>query len=493
MSAEHPESFVDNWAYLKTELNWLERLLMLAVARQRKDTKETDRLAQSRADKATSHWWKGVIALDAAVAYDEHRTPPATGAKSYQQQLDDRIKLSQQKGVVLVLPTLRDRLNLSWFEKNLLLMAVAPEVNRRYSKLYRYLQGDDPRLGELPTVDLVLRLMCRNDVEWRTARACLMPTSPLMQFGLIKLVPQPLGTFLSQTVQLNENLVNCILHETPSTQEIEALLIPSAVPRRRFLTVEINPVAWETVVVPDADRDRLIQLVHVVQLQPQINQQWGAISETPGRSIVLSGARGTGKTTIARAIAHQFGAPLTRVDLSCISPYDYELVLQDIAAQAPPVLLIEAADCWLRRTSPLPADQLQQFFAQRHRQRTITVLSVVLPQTVHIAWQRHFSLVQHLPMPNATDRLKLWQAIFPANLSIDSNLEWKHLAQKLTLSGGEIQAIAMTALALLTAAQQDRLTADVLQKALAHHGHAISFALKKTRSRSAKSRQRAQE
>ncbi|NJO75667.1 MAG: hypothetical protein HC833_19010 [Leptolyngbyaceae cyanobacterium RM1_406_9] len=124
------ERFADNWAYLKTELQWLDRVLMLAVARQRQETKEVDRLSQSRADRVTSHWWKGIMSFKEDIAYDEHRpqAPSQSSGKSnqgYQQQLETRIQLSREQGVLLGLPSLRDRLDLNLFEKNLVLLGLA--------------------------------------------------------------------------------------------------------------------------------------------------------------------------------------------------------------------------------------------------------------------------------------------------------------------------------------------------------------------------------
>jgi len=55
--------FSDNWAYLKTELNWLDRLLMLAIARQRKEIATVEKVANTDADRVSAHWWKGIIAV----------------------------------------------------------------------------------------------------------------------------------------------------------------------------------------------------------------------------------------------------------------------------------------------------------------------------------------------------------------------------------------------------------------------------------------------
>jgi len=163
------EPFPDNWSYIKTELNWLDRVLVMAVGRHRRDLKETESMTRNPRDRVTRHWWKGVITLDQAPNYDEYRpgsvpdlTPPqgsqggnATPSPesapvagratppTYQEQLAARIKASRQQGILLGLPALEDRLGLTSFEKNLVLLSLAPEVNRRFSRLYGLLQESE--------------------------------------------------------------------------------------------------------------------------------------------------------------------------------------------------------------------------------------------------------------------------------------------------------------------------------------------------------------
>lgn len=138
MPAEQADGFADNWGYLRAELQWLDRLLMAAAAKQRKEAKEIDRIAQSKTDQATSHWWKGLITAEGNAAYDEYRQPSSGSKLGYQAQLEVQIQSAQKQGVLLALPNLRERLGLTPFEKNLVLMSLAPEVNRRYTRLYRF-------------------------------------------------------------------------------------------------------------------------------------------------------------------------------------------------------------------------------------------------------------------------------------------------------------------------------------------------------------------
>ena len=141
----------------KTELNWLDRMLMMAVSRQKRELREVDDFATSMEDRVTSHWWKGIIAVNRTTGYDNAQPPKSTKGKtgSYSQQLEARIQASRQQGIVLALPCLKEQLQLSQFEKNVILMALAPEINQRFGRIYSYLQYQhDESDWDLPTVNL---------------------------------------------------------------------------------------------------------------------------------------------------------------------------------------------------------------------------------------------------------------------------------------------------------------------------------------------------
>lgn len=488
MSAELAESFVDNWAYLKAELNWLERVLMLAVARQRRDTKDIDRLSRSNADKATSHWWKGVISLEGTAAYDEFRkTSPTTSAKPYQQQLDARVKLSQDRGVTLALPTLRDRLGLSVFEKNLVLMGIAPEVNRRYARLYRYLQGNDNAHSDLPTVDLVLRLMCRNDEEWRRARSRLVNDSPLVRYGLVEFIAQADDTFLNYSIKLTDELVDYLLAECPTPDTLKAMLSYPAQPvAPSLLTVQTVNTPWDSLVLPEVQRQTL--------------QRWAILSqpilttdarEEVGQLALMSGASGTGKTMAVQAIATSLSVPLVSVNLATVEVSQYAEVLNELQTTRPAVVLIQSAEHWLRRSSSLSPVLLQKWLAIRKQQPGLTVFSVNQLKSVHGSWRDQMLPAMTFRLPGQGDRLRLWQQSFPTELALDPTIDWEVLANHLPLTGGEIHAIAHTAQRLMAATNSPLLSLDVLLDALEHHGRTPTVSLQRaapTKRRSTRSK-----
>lgn len=461
--------FVDNWDYLKVELNWVDRLLQLAVARQRKETKAVDRVAQTKGDRVTSHWWKGLVALDGQITYDTppeaHTAATTTPKMSYQQQLEARIQASYRQGIMLGLPSLRDRLHLTKFEKNLVLLALAPEVNQRHARLYAYLQGQDQ--AQLPLVNLVLKLLCANDAEWRVAREQLAVASPLRRLGLVHLLPESGGALLSRSVKLTDALVNYLLAETPTPEQLEQLLHPAiaAVPTvsAPLTLAQGQPVvSWSDLVLPAS---LLAQLQTLALPPPAVDPAAPLTAElppgflgTPTSPIALFvGPTGTGKSTAAAAIAHQLNLPLTWVDLTTVHPDAYGDLLAAISHQAPALLLVRSAQIWFGHRATIAPTALAAFCQQRRQLpqgQGLTLLTVPQRSLVRLHWQAQCDRILDFPRPDAPARRRLWQHAFAATLPPIATLDGHSLAQIPDLTGGDIQQIVQLAarLALLAGA-----------------------------------------
>ena len=483
------EPFLDNWAYLKAELTWLDRLLSFAVARQRQETKEVDRVARSRADRVTSHWWKGLLNLDSEIAYDSPaempRRKPSSVKASFQQQMEAKIQASQRQGILLGVPSLCDRLQLTTFEKNLLVMALAPEISRRYGRIYNYLQDTEQSgASGLPTVDLVLRTLCRTDVEWRSARQ-LLTTSVLIQQQLVEIDPDHAASLLTRLVKLSDPLVNFLLADRPDAIALEELLTVresslATIPlvdrpqeKRCFTRLVEQPVqesylqcwtpthlsseppsakaVWETLILPPSLLASLQHLCHRGQFAHQVDTLWGfapthsLTSEgTVGSIALLIGAAGTGKTTAAQAIAQTLGTSLFWADLALLDATDHASLVQQIIESAPTVLLLKSAQIWLGRSPMLPASSVHQFLAARQRSG-ITLFSTQQKQSIKPHWQQHIGQILSFPVPDAASRLRLWQQAFPPEAPVDAEIDWEWLAQQFVLTGGEIRAIAREA------------------------------------------------
>jgi len=479
MLTDQPEGFANNWDYLKTELRWLDQVLMMAVTRQRKESHDVERVAQSRADRVTSHWWKGLISLEGEAAYDEHRQPNKTAKVSYQQQLESRIQWSYQQGITLALPKLRDRLGLSLFEKNVVLMSLAPEMNRRYARLYRYLQGEDvAHKTDLPTVDLVLRLLCRNDGEWRAARTRLTAASPLMRSELLHLVSS-VDTFLNRPLQLAEPLIHYLLAEEPTDQGLELLLrSPDPVARSKFLDQTVDAIDWSKLVLPQPLLTSLQYIVQRVDGYAQAEEIWGFDGSNPsiyqpGLIALLVGMPGTGKSLAAGAIAHALNTPLCTVDLSQVEPTDYLRLLEEIQTQDPTVLLVKSARHWLGRSPQLSSAAIHQFLTQRRSLPGITLLSEHRAASIQMSWQRQIDPVLTFLMPGLDDRHQLWQQAFCLSVP-RADIDWDRLAM-MKLNGREIGAIAHEAILYAAATDAPKLTMEHILQVLSQKGKTLKF------------------
>jgi ATPase family associated with various cellular activities (AAA) len=481
------EAFTSNWAYLKVELNSLERLILTAVARQKKDQKEADRLLRTPADRAAQSWFQGLITnLEGPIGYDS--PPPVRTAKpqTYNQQLETRLQATQQTGKLLALPALCDRLKLTVYEKNLILLSIAPEIHRRYAKLYEYLNGNG---SHLLTVDLSLRLLCRNDQEWRVARSRLKSDAPLMHYGLINLLDHNDRAFLQHSIRLSADLVHYLLADQTLPEDLDRLL--GAADAAIAPLLASTPIAPETsqtpdlplalaaasatclwtevpnglqgfadnrfaghLVLPEMLRSRLQAIAQECQLGQAIDQDWGfaAWQGKPvlGRFVLMTGPSGTGKTAAASAIAQFASLPLVQIDLA--QPIDLESLCQQLRNHSVPMLLVRNADRWLSRSTIVSQSAIAQFCQLRSASGGLTIFtlrrSVALPQFWRQTITQRFTFTQ----PNATDRQQIWRSAFPPQVTLDEAIDWAEVAHH-SLTGGEIMQVARSA-ALLALAEQ---------------------------------------
>ena len=82
-----------------------------------------------------------------------------------------------------------ERHGLEWFDRAILLIAIAPELDTRYERVYAFLQDDVTR--RRPSVDLILNLLCGTAAEKMERRAHFDAASPLVRSRLIHLLPEP--------------------------------------------------------------------------------------------------------------------------------------------------------------------------------------------------------------------------------------------------------------------------------------------------------------
>jgi hypothetical protein len=105
---------------------------------------------------------------------------------------------------VAPLAHVRDAFGLQPFDVAVLLLALAPDVDLRYERIYAYLQDDVTR--RRPTVDLALSLLCSTRAERLASRVRLDAGAPLLRHGLVALA-EPERPWLSRSIVVDEAVV----------------------------------------------------------------------------------------------------------------------------------------------------------------------------------------------------------------------------------------------------------------------------------------------
>ena len=186
---------------------------------------------------------------------------------------------------------LADEHGLSDFDLNVLLIALAPELDRRYEQVYAYLQDDVTR--KRPTVDLALNLLCGDAREKVVWRAHFAPDSALVRRGLLHLIPdaEHLPTpLLAQGLKLDEQLIRFLTGQ----QSLDARLAP-------FCHLASPPAAQG--VQPPPDGGALLGLAREAR------------DSGKPLSLYFQGHEGTGRRRAAESLAREAGKRLLVVDV----------------------------------------------------------------------------------------------------------------------------------------------------------------------------------
>lgn len=241
------------------------------------------------------------------------------------QQHEARTLASLAAGVPLKLEQLRRGFGLNGLEVQLLLIALAPEIDARFEKLYAYLQ--DNVTQRRPGVELALRLLFDSLVERLSARSSLVPSGPLQHFGLLHLFSEPASQhppLLSLVMKVDERVVD-FLHDVASLP-VQAVGGSGAASLTRGGEPELPTIprgfvpgllAWarpgrelKTLVLPEPLRQQLLRLRPLTPAR----DNGGATAAPSHRVFNLHGLPGTGRKTLAEALSLREKRRLLRVE-----------------------------------------------------------------------------------------------------------------------------------------------------------------------------------
>ena len=404
----------DNAQLIQIELEWLQQILKARSAMNANPSGESQDLLQIQA-------------------------PDLSGFDSPYKDLIEKLHLGPEDRFLLILaavPHIRPQLLDMFMSRNQLTQQIYTEFGGKKAKSAN---------GFIPTGETILFILAGNDLKKRFHYQALLDGSgPLFKEGILRLSEvEPEESFLSGTLVISRELLDQI-----TTGRIQKPTFSNDFPAQRLQT----SLDWEDLVLPEETWHHLKELEIWLKHKDFLLQEWemGRILK-PGYKALFFGPPGTGKTLTAALLGKKMGLDVYRIDLSrLVSKYIGETEKNlskvfDRAERRGWILFFDEADALFgKRTSVNDAhdkyaNQEVSYLLQRIEEYDgLVILATNLKNNLDDAFMRRFQSSIFFPMPQAEERLLLWQKGFPKKAELEQSINLDNLASSYDLSGGSI-------------------------------------------------------
>src|SRR5215470_10592830 len=236
------------------------------------------------------------------------------------------------------------------------------------------------------------------------------------------------------------------------------------------------------VVLPPQTRRMLEQALAEVRNHTLIFSRWGlGERHASGRGLAFNfaGPPGTGKTICAEAIAHELAMKLLVVDYAeAESMWVGETPKNVVAAfraavEKNAVLFFDEADAIATRRSagaPLRSDReanltVNILLRELEAFNGIVIFATNLAANFDPAFERRIRTHVLFEMPGVEERARIWQLqIHPKKTPLGSDVNFRQLAERYALSGGDIKNAVIKAAAAAAAEPGPQLEKKIFQR-----------------------------
>jgi AAA+ superfamily predicted ATPase len=345
---------------------------------------------------------------------------------------------------------LQQTFELDEFDLDVLAIALAPELDRRYERLYAYLQ-DDMRCTR-PTVDLALNLLCIDAIEKLERRSHFSPAASLIRHDLLHLgnenTPKP--TFLAQELHLDQQVVRLLLAE------------PGLDPR-------LLPFCQLLAAIPATSLEAPPELS--ARSLSQITQAWQ--TQQPLRLYFQGGDRLRQQHT-ARFLANHLNVPLLQVELPHLvaAKAEIEPTLKRVFREAQfqsALLYLEGIES-LREAGTIADQTLRTLLCTTHR---VTLLAGSSGWTPGVTETPLGIITVPFPLPNFAERRRCWQTHLSEMKLAITETDLDALCDRFCLTTAQIAEAVATACNAAAWAGEPTALPYLFETARAQAGHEL--------------------
>jgi SpoVK/Ycf46/Vps4 family AAA+-type ATPase len=373
----------------------------------------------------------------------------AAGKPDAAEQLQNRVEELRRRiaarvdagDAVFGLEQLRQRFKLDDEDVDILLHIAGTTLDPQLGKLHTKLSG----VAHRPWLDVGLAILVHHDSvsERLRSRARFQPSAPLLLHRLI--------TLDRARPEARDNLLACELKLPPRVARIVLGTDPSG-----------GASAFSRLVEPDIDLEQVVladdlraEIDQLVAAQPKLAarlKEWGYDTLIPqGRAVtlLLCGPPGTGKTTLATAIAKKLCKRLLTVDGARLSEAgrNLESELEDLFLEAKlqdAVVLFDECEHIFQKGLSGNA-RIGTLLRALDRFDGLVVLATNSPERLDPALDRRVLLRQQLDVPPPVLREKIWRMLLPPTVPLDKDVDLPQLAKRYDVSGGYIKSAVLFA------------------------------------------------
>lgn len=304
-------------------------------------------------------------------------------------------------------------------------------------------KGNNHR-GLLPTGETAQFIIGGNDVEKRISVQYLLTSGILAKHGMLSLEPVKDGEpLMSGRIILDQELVTRLITGTEATPKFSPDF-PA-----KNITTAMN---WDDLVLNNYTQNQLNEIMIWVQHNDTLMQDEILKRKIkPGYRALFHGPSGTGKTLTATLLGRHLNKEVYRIDLSqVVSKYigETEKNLEKVFVKAENknwILFFDEADALFGKRTNVQnshdryANQEVSYLLQRIEDFPgLLILASNLKSNMDDAFLRRFHTIIHFAIPNAFERLKLWEKAFPASYKPEPDINLRELADKYELNGAAI-------------------------------------------------------
>src|ERR1700752_281736 len=348
-----------------------------------------------------------------------------TGETSATEELTQRAEVLRSADEDILWRRLADEFSLSTTEQDILLLALAPELDLKYETLYGYLNNDVTR--KWPTHDLALRIFAKDEAQRLLVRSYLTVNATLFSSGLLQSISA--GPQQSSTLAAGYSVAPAVLHYLLGLEGFDASV--RSIIQKRSANI----------------KDVVLMPVQQAAVKGIVNLR---LRGRPLPLIVFTGREGSGRTTAAQAVCSELGIPLLRVDLTTLRPSveGFEKLLQSILLhqrlQSASIYLERAEALFDEQGRPLPESRrIIGSFAQSKSPIFIACESNLRCQDL-LSGQRAVSFV--FDDPDYDTRLQLWKSARSESSRNVAEHDLEALADRFSLTRAQIISAAAVTL-----------------------------------------------